>query len=597
MTHHTLTGAPFGWDQTNALNIQVFLPYYPTYLMAHVVGDVAAFNLIDSRRLRAVRRLDVRSRSLPRGQPIGRVVGCARLHPLSVACRSCRARFAAASRGASAPAACARRRSEATVLAAVRVVALAISACWLTSGYFGAMAVISTVAFAVGAALTSRAQGRGPESSFGGALAALVPSGLLALAAVVSGTNAGRWPAARRGRSLVLRATPASSWSSRLRGSLALRRRVDVVLGTAQPRLEPDRDQRLSRPAHACTGDLLARHRAAPARKPLRCASASATVGLVAAFVVGFLFASAEPDPPVWARRLGPVAPPLRGRAGLPRAVSLGSAADDGARPARGARAPAALRGTPRFAGTHLAIGRRCRRDGRVLRRACRSTPRSAASAPCRTPPEYAAVERTPPGILAEYPLGYSDIYRLWQTRHGRPLLNGAPADTPADAARRALLDPTEPGTAEDLSLLGVSAIAIHPGAHVDAEVPPREPEASNGYQLVGRFARRVVGLAGGRDSPHRPSSPSRAASPARSGHRRASSAIALISSAGVGVLELSARSPGIVRLVFDARRPERQTAHAAARRRPTRDHLHRGRRDPRLGARRSSARPIATAR
>src|SRR5205814_4751528 len=29
------------------------------------------------------------------------------------------------------------------------------------------------------------------------------------------------------------------------------------------------------------------------------------------------------------------------------------------------------------------------------------------------TPPEYAAVDRTPPGILAEYPLGYSDIYRL----------------------------------------------------------------------------------------------------------------------------------------------------------------------------------------
>ena len=44
-THHTLTGAPFGWDGTNALNIQVALAYYPTYLAAHVVGQVAAFNL------------------------------------------------------------------------------------------------------------------------------------------------------------------------------------------------------------------------------------------------------------------------------------------------------------------------------------------------------------------------------------------------------------------------------------------------------------------------------------------------------------------------------------------------------------------------
>jgi hypothetical protein len=44
-THHTLSGSPFGWDGTNALNIQVALAYYPTYLAAHVVGQVAAFNL------------------------------------------------------------------------------------------------------------------------------------------------------------------------------------------------------------------------------------------------------------------------------------------------------------------------------------------------------------------------------------------------------------------------------------------------------------------------------------------------------------------------------------------------------------------------
>ena len=44
-THHTLTGAPLGWNDTNALNLQVFLPYYPTYLIAHVVGDTAAYNL------------------------------------------------------------------------------------------------------------------------------------------------------------------------------------------------------------------------------------------------------------------------------------------------------------------------------------------------------------------------------------------------------------------------------------------------------------------------------------------------------------------------------------------------------------------------
>jgi hypothetical protein len=167
-------------------------------------------------------------------------------------------------------------------------------------------------------------------------------------------------------------------------------------------------------------------------------------------------------------------------------------------------------------------------------------------------PPEYAAVERTPPGILAEYPLGYSDVYRLWQRRHGRPLLNDAPPDTPADSARLVLLDPTEPGTAEDLSLLGVSTIAIHPGAHVDAEIPPRVPQGSDAYRLVGRFedgssvwqvvakpAAAFVTLPGGFASPKRTT--------------EGFIGYALVSSAGVGVIELSARSPGVVRLVFDA--------------------------------------------
>src|SRR5262249_40863318 len=66
---------------------------------------------------------------------------------------------------------------------------------------------------------------------------------------------------------------------------------------------------------------------------------------------------------------------------------------------------------------------------------------------------EYPALDQAPRGILAEYPLGYSDIYRIWQIAHGRPLFNGAPPDTTADYARLMLLDPTQPGTAESLAL------------------------------------------------------------------------------------------------------------------------------------------------
>ncbi len=45
-THHALTGAPFGWNEANGLNLQWLLPYYPAYLVTKVVGEVAAFNLV-----------------------------------------------------------------------------------------------------------------------------------------------------------------------------------------------------------------------------------------------------------------------------------------------------------------------------------------------------------------------------------------------------------------------------------------------------------------------------------------------------------------------------------------------------------------------
>src|SRR6185503_8628702 len=45
-THHVLQGAPFGYRESNALNLQWLLPYYPAYLATAVVGEVAAYNLV-----------------------------------------------------------------------------------------------------------------------------------------------------------------------------------------------------------------------------------------------------------------------------------------------------------------------------------------------------------------------------------------------------------------------------------------------------------------------------------------------------------------------------------------------------------------------
>ena len=40
------SGAPFGWDEGNGLNVQWLLPYYPAYLATKLFGEVAAYNLV-----------------------------------------------------------------------------------------------------------------------------------------------------------------------------------------------------------------------------------------------------------------------------------------------------------------------------------------------------------------------------------------------------------------------------------------------------------------------------------------------------------------------------------------------------------------------
>src|SRR5205085_8188395 len=67
------------------------------------------------------------------------------------------------------------------------LVGLAALACWLTSGYFGGMAVITAAAFAVGAAARRRAL----VLVAGIVGAVILASGAVAIASYASGTNAG----------------------------------------------------------------------------------------------------------------------------------------------------------------------------------------------------------------------------------------------------------------------------------------------------------------------------------------------------------------------------------------------------------------------
>jgi hypothetical protein len=112
-------------------------------------------------------------------------------------------------------------------------------------------------------------------------------------------------------------------------------------------------------------------------------------------------------------------------------------------------------------------------------------------------PPAYAAVARTPPGVLAEYPLeinrsphSLSSAYLYWQRVHRRPLLNGAGVGTPADSIRRMLVDPAAPGTAPSLAFLGVTAAVTRPTTYQwdqMTRVPDRVTYGS-GYRLEARL-------------------------------------------------------------------------------------------------------------
>jgi hypothetical protein len=202
---------------------------------------------------------------------------------------------------------------------------------------------------------------------------------------------------------------------------------------------------------------------------------AAITAGLVSAFVVGFLFALPSPVAgiPMPSKLLWHVLPafrvpsrwdPLLMTALLPLAA-LGL---QSVRRVVGVAAVVVLMGLSFFELSTHRVGH------------FRTVP---------VPPEYTALERnTPKGILAEYPLGYSDIYRLWQRVHGRPLVNGAPDGSLADQARFMILDPAQAATAPALALLGVTAVAIHPGGPADTPLQPRDPASTPGYRLVGRF-------------------------------------------------------------------------------------------------------------
>jgi O-antigen/teichoic acid export membrane protein len=550
ITHHTLSGAPFGWDSTNALNMQTFLAYYPTYLLAKLFGAITAFNLTT---LAGYILSGATMYLLVRYLGCGRLVAAwaalvyivfpwhlariehASLLQLEVLALLVLTLVAAARR---------------PTWLRVAVVGAANLVCWLMSGYFGPMALVSTIAFMTGVALTSRRR-RALFLVGGSGLAAFAAAGIFGIAAAASGTNSGAGLERAVGDLSIFGLRPTE---------LVVPAAHNIVLGTrldhfwvthahGANRTEITNYLGLLTIALAITWLVVAYRR----RADLDDRQRTATAGLVATFVAALLFAAPSPivlaghQVPMPSRLLWAFVPAFRVIArwdvvlmtALLALAALGLQALVDRTAVRNRLLPAAV------VGAAMVIS--------FLELTIHPAEYRFRTVP--VPPEYSAVDRTPPGALAEYPLGYSDIYRLWQSRHGRPILNGAPVNTEADAARFVLLDPAQPGTAETLALLGVTAIAIHPGAHVDAEVPPTDPGGVAGYRLVGRFsdgasvwqvtaapAPALVMLAGGFAAPKRLAD--------------GSVGYAFNSSSGVGALNLAAPKAGVVELVFDATPP-----------------------------------------
>jgi hypothetical protein len=532
-THHTLSGAPFGWDEGNGLNIQWSLPYYPAYLATKLFGPVVAYNLVTL---------------------AGYILSGAAMYLLARYLRCSRAvaawaafvfilfpwHFARAEHASLTHLEVLALLVLALVAAARKptwlrfgFVGLATLACWLTSGYFGGMAVITTVAFSVGAALLERGR-RGWLLAAGATGATVLASGLVAIGSYASGVNAGagieREPSALEAyglRPLEL-ITPApnhlffgldSFWARHLHGSNFTE--ISNYLGLV-------------------TFALALVWLVVVARR--RNGNAAVTVGLVTAFVVGFLFAlpspfggTTMPSKVLWDRLSAFRVPsrwdPLLMATLLPLAAL-------GLQKLRSRLGVAVVVVAAALSFLEL------------------STHRVGHFRTVPVPPEYTALERsTPNGILAEYPLGYSDLYRLWQRVHGRPLVNGAPEGSVADEARLMLLDPKEPGTASSLSLLGVTAIVLHPGGPADVPVQPREPAASDDYRLVGRFPdTSSVWAVAAPPAPAFVMFSAGFAAPRRLDN--GTIGYPLIASGGYAVIELHAKRPGVVRLQFDASAP-----------------------------------------
>ncbi len=558
-THHTVTGAPFGWDESNALNIQWLIPYYPAYLATRLWSALAAHNLVLlSGYVLSGAAMYLFVRYLGCGRLVAAWAGLVYIvfpwhlmrvpHPSLVHLEFLPLLLVALVAAA--------RRSTWPRFGGI---AAATLACWLTSGYFGAMAVITTVAFALGILLTRGFQHRAPR--FFVLATASTLAGTLAVGAVARVANVGRTTGLNR------RVEDVHSWGLHLHELVVPAARNFVFGRWTEPFLHTH--QHGSYPVEttnylgaltiflAITWLVLAWRRRASVGAP----ALVVTPALAVVAIVALLFALPGPvsigGHSVWtpSRLLFAIVPAFRVpsrwsvvmmTALVPlAALALQEAAAIASRYGRGWKA-AALGSAVVVAAAAVSFAELA------------FNPTTSRLSTQPEPVEYAALARTPPGIVAEYPLVPQLGYFFWQSVHHRRLLNTSAFGSPADDAQHALVNPSTPGTAAQLALLGVTAIVTHgdalrwsaaeyrrnprdwgPGYRLVA----RSPTGDSMWQVVARPAPALVAAVSGFAPPE--------ALP------DGTPAFALVSTSGVGYITIRAKSDSLLRLSFDARPPQ----------------------------------------
>lgn len=560
-THHTMTGAPFGWNESNGLNIQWLLPYYPAYLLTKLIGPLGAYNVV----LLSGYVLSGAAMYL-----LVRYLGCGRLaaawaglvyivfpwHLMRVPHASLvHLEFLPLLLVALIAAA---RRPTWTRFGLIAATTLA---CWLTSGYFGAMAVITSVAFVLGVSLTRSAGLRRVRFSVLATSSTL--AGTLIFGAFAHTADVGRSAGLDR------RVQDIHPWGVQLHELIVPAARNFVFGRWTEPFLSTR--QHGSYPVETTNylgilTILLAVAWLALAWRggtTLELRKLLATPACAVVALVAFLFALPGPvsvlGQTLWtpSRLLWQVLPafrvPSRWSAVVVTALvplaamalqeAASRASQHGKRwgfPALGSAVVITA-----MVGSFLELG---------------LDPTTSRLSTHDEPPAYAALSRTTPGIVAEYPLVPEFGYFFWQSVHHRRLLNTSAFGSPADDAQHALVNPSTPGTAEQLALLGVTAIVTHGDAlrWSSAQSRPNPKDWGPGYRLVAGSATtsstwQVVA---------RPA-PAFVAAVSGFGPPEAledgTPAFPLLSSSGVGYFTIRAKRDDVVRLSFDADPPNGQ--------------------------------------